>query len=194
MRPRTAWTARVAGSIAALGLGVLMCQGALEAGGDALTGALQDSGPTGTPAAGENLGRGQTVVVTDVLDGDTLRVRTPDGRDLGRVRLLGINAPEIAHPPDTADCYGEAATRALGRLTPEGSRVVLRGDPTQNDRDVYGRMLRYIDYDGGDVALELLDAGAARLYDSRTPVQRTEVYAAAAETAQGAGRGLWGAC
>jgi endonuclease YncB( thermonuclease family) len=30
------------------------------------------------------------VVVDDVVDGDTLRVRTPGGRDLGRVRLLGI--------------------------------------------------------------------------------------------------------
>lgn len=31
-----------------------------------------------------------TVRVTDVVDGDTVRVRTRDGRDLGRVRLLGI--------------------------------------------------------------------------------------------------------
>lgn len=30
------------------------------------------------------------VVVTSVVDGDTLRARTPGGRDLGRIRILGI--------------------------------------------------------------------------------------------------------
>lgn len=29
-------------------------------------------------------------IAIDVVDGDTLRVWTPGGRDLGRVRLLGI--------------------------------------------------------------------------------------------------------
>ena len=39
---------------------------------------------TQAPAAGV------TVRITDVVDGDTVRVQTRDGRDLGRVQLLGI--------------------------------------------------------------------------------------------------------
>ena len=30
------------------------------------------------------------VVVSSVIDGDTLRARAPGGRDLGRIRILGI--------------------------------------------------------------------------------------------------------
>ncbi|MDE0778018.1 MAG: thermonuclease family protein [Nocardioides sp.] len=83
-----------------------------------------------------------TVRVTDVVDGDTVGVQTRDGRDLGRVSLLGIDAPETAYGSEPADCYGDAATELLARLTPPDSTVTLAADPGQSDRDVYGRLLR----------------------------------------------------
>lgn len=149
--------------------------------------------------AGADGGRGGQVtrtkaVVVDVVDGDTLRAKTPGGRDLGRIRLLGIDAPEIAHFPDPAECYGESATRALTELAPDGSTPWLATDPTQDDRDAYGRMLRYVDHDGVDVAQDLLEAGAARLYESDPAVRRARGYEAAAASARDDGRGLWGAC
>ena len=36
-------------------------------------------------------------IVTAVVDGDTVRVKDREERDLGRIRLLGVNAPELAH-------------------------------------------------------------------------------------------------
>jgi len=76
----------------------------------------------------------------------------------------------VAHPPEPAECYADAATATatatLSDLAPVGSTVVLISDPTQADRDSYDRLLRYVDHDGNDVARELLAAGAARLYDS----------------------------
>lgn len=134
------------------------------------------------------------VMVVDVVDGDTLRVATPAGRDLGRVRLLGIDAPEVEHPPDPAECYGATATRTLAALVPEGTNVVLVEDPTQDSRDVYGRLLRYVDRDGRDVSRQLLQDGAVGLYDARPEIIRADDYTAAAEEAREAGRGLWGVC
>ena len=133
-------------------------------------------------------------VVTSIVDGDTLSARTPGGRDLGRIRILGIDAPEVAHSPEPAECYADTATDTLSGLAPVGSTVVLVRDPAQADRDRYGRLLRYVDHDSTDVALELLAAGAARLYDAARSIERNQTYERATETAQDDGRGLWGHC
>lgn len=133
-------------------------------------------------------------VVTSVVDGDTLRARAAGGRDLGRIRILGIDAPEVAHPPEPAECYADTATDTLSGLAPVGSTVVLVSDPTQADHDSYGRLLRYVDHDSNDVALELLAAGAARLYDSEPSIERNRAYERSTETARDHGRGLWGHC
>jgi len=56
--------------------------------GTSLTALLGDPSPSDDhPAAASSV---VTARVTDVVDGDTVRVQTRDGRDLGRVRLLGI--------------------------------------------------------------------------------------------------------
>lgn len=134
------------------------------------------------------------VRVTAVVDGDTIRVETLAGRQLGRVRLLGIDAPEVAHPPEPAQCYAEDATDLLARLAAVGSTVELVTDTAQPNRDRYDRLLRYVDHDDVDVARELLSSGAARRYEADRALAREEAYAAAAEDAQDAERGLWGNC
>ena len=101
--------------------------------------------------------------VTWVSDGDTLRARAADGTDLGRVRLLGIDAPELAHDGRSAQCWSEQARAALGALTPVGAAITLVPDLGQADRDVYGRLLRYVEIGGDDVSDQLLAAGAARI-------------------------------
>lgn len=59
-----------------------------------------------------------------------LRVVGLDGRDLGRVRLLGIGE------------YPDAATSRLEQLAPVGSTLELTTDVARSDRDRYGRLLR----------------------------------------------------
>jgi endonuclease YncB( thermonuclease family) len=66
-------------------------------------------------------------VVTRVVDGDTVDVRL-DRRGLERVRLIGIDTPEVG------TCGAAPATAAAVRLA-GGRRVVLRGDATQATRD-----------------------------------------------------------
>lgn len=138
------------------------------------------------------------VRVTAVVDGDTIRVETLGGRQLGRVRLLGIDAPEVAHPPEPAECYAEDATRLLEQLAPVGSTAELVTDTGQPNRDRYHRLLRYVDRstsaDDVDVAGELLASGAARRYEAGPALAREESYSTAVDDAQDAGRGLWGSC
>lgn len=148
------------------------------------------SAAAGTQASASEI----TVRVADVVDGDTVRVQTREGRDLGRVRLLGIDAPETAHGSEPAECYGDAATELLTRLSPPGTTVTLAADPRQADRDVYGRLLRYVDHQGEDLSAAMLAAGAARLYDSEPTLVRASEHELAAEEAQGDARGLWDAC
>lgn len=161
---------------------------ALAAGG--IKAALPGARTGHDPAAGTTT----QVRVTAVVDGDTIRVETRGGRQLGRVRLLGIDAPEVAHPPVPAECYADQATDLLEELAPVGSTVELVTDPAQPNRDRYDRLLRYVDHDGHDVARELLAGGAARRYEADQALGREESYSAAADDAQGAERGLWGTC
>lgn len=153
-------------------------------------GSAESPASAGTQATASEI----TVQVTDVVDGDTVRVQTREGRDLGRVRLLGIDAPETAHGGEPAECYGDAATELLTRLSPPGTTVTLAADPRQADRDVYGRLLRYVDHQGEDLSATMLAAGAARLYDSEPALIRASEHQVAAEDAQDDARGLWEAC
>lgn len=100
-----------------------------------------------------------TATVTWVTDGDTLRARAADGTDLGPVRLLGIDAPELAHDGRPAQCWSEQARAELDALTPVGSAITLVPDLGQDDRDVYGRLLRYVEIDGLDVSNQLIALG-----------------------------------
>ncbi|NHA01267.1 hypothetical protein G5V59_19255 [Nocardioides sp. W3-2-3] len=110
--------------------------------------------------------------------------------------MLGLDAPEVAHPPSPAECYATDATRLLERLAPVGSTVDLVTDTAQPSRDRYDRLLRYVDHDDDghrvDVGREFLASGAARRYEADEALAREESYAAAFDDAQGAERGLWG--
>ena len=80
-------------------------------------------------------------MVTKIIDGDTIEIDTGE-----RVRLIGINSPEVGE-----DCY-EEAKEELERLI-LGKKVTLEADV--EDKDKYGRLLRYIYADfslqGGDI-------------------------------------------
>ncbi|MFA9432393.1 thermonuclease family protein [Egicoccus sp. AB-alg2] len=97
--------------------------------------------------------------VVNVVDGDTVDVRADDGTQ-ERIRVIGIDTPE------RGECgFGEAAA-ALAAMT-EG-RVVDLVDGARDDRDRYGRLLRYLDIEGLDAGLRLIEEGyAIARYDSR---------------------------
>ena len=124
-------------------------------------------------------------VVEWVNDGDTLTLTNG-----GKVRLLQVDAPELQ-----TDCYGRAALEALITLVPKGTRVSLAADPRLDDRDRYGRLLRYVFVRGANVNVELVRAGAASPYFFR---KERGAYAEelldAVDEARKARRGYWGSC
>lgn len=74
----------------------------------------------------------QNVEVARVVDGDTVRLR--DGRS---VRLIGINAPELAHNGRTTEPFAEAAKQRLQALvSASDGRLALQ--PGRQARDPTG--------------------------------------------------------
>ena len=142
---------------------------------------------------------GVTATVVRVIDGDTVDVRLEEGA-VERVRILGIDTPEVVDPRRPVQCFGpEASARTKELLTP-GRVVVLEGDPSQDARDRYGRRLAHVflDRDGGpeptraNVGLLLVAEGYARHYVyQRTPTAYGSDLAAAEATARASGIGLW---
>ena len=124
-----------------------------------------------------------------VADGDTVHLGNGD-----KVRVLGINAPEVAHEKP-AECGGEAARAAL-RTAVLGKRVTLVPDARSDDRDRYGRLLRYVEVKGVDVGLTLIEQGHAREYHPRSAnaETRADKYDAAEARARRSGAGLWSRC
>jgi endonuclease YncB( thermonuclease family) len=107
-----------------------------------------------SPATDDALSDGGGVVV-DVIDGDTIEV---DG--VGRVRLVGVDTPEMG------DCGYDAARDQLAALVLGESVQLVHGGV--DDRDRYDRLLRYVDVDGVDAGLLLIEEGlAVSRYDSR---------------------------
>jgi micrococcal nuclease len=136
-------------------------------------------------------------VVERVVDGDTVRVRA--AAESERVRLLGIDAPELARPGAPAECFGPQASRAAARLLRPGTQVRLEGDPAQDARDRFGRLLAYVyrpgDQPGRPVNALLVAGGYARVYrDGRRPTLQSERLRRAEARARSARAGLWGAC
>lgn len=131
-----------------------------------------------------------TVRVVSVTDGDTIAVEFPDHRR-ERVRIVGIDTPETVDPRKSVQCYGpEASARATALLS--GRDVLLETKPDE-DRDKYGRLLRYVRLNGVDIGAELVEEGYARAYDWY-PHPRMETYDALQREAKQGRRGLWGAC
>lgn len=85
--------------------------------------------------------------VDKIVDGDTLRLG--DGR---RVRLIGINAPEMGGRGRQTEAYALQATRRLAALVKTNNNTVnLRiGEPSH---DRYGRVLAHV-YDRAGTSLE----------------------------------------
>ncbi|TMK56204.1 MAG: thermonuclease family protein [Actinobacteria bacterium] len=130
-----------------------------------------------------------TVVVTRVVDGDTVEVQL-DGAEED-VRYIGVDTPETVKPDTPVQCFGPQASAFNHRLV-EGRRVRLVFGAER--RDVYGRLLAYVYLDGRFVNAELVRRGLARTLtippNDRFAGQLKRLEIAAAR----AGRGLWGVC
>jgi endonuclease YncB( thermonuclease family) len=95
-----------------------------------------------------------TYLVTRVIDGDTIELRNGEA-----VRFVGIDTPE------RGECGYAEATANMERLV-LGKRVRLT--MSDEDRDKYDRLLRYVDVGRKDAGLNQINRGfAIARYDSR---------------------------
>jgi micrococcal nuclease len=132
------------------------------------------------------------VTVVRVIDGDTLEVELRPG-DREEVRLIGIDTPETVRPDTPVECGGPAGSRRLDVYAHQ--RVLLQADPSQDGRDRYGRLLRYVTGEAGeDIGRAQLAAGAATVYVYERPFARLDSYEHAQNEARDAGRGAWSTC
>lgn len=144
----------------------------------------------------------RTATVVNVVDGDTVDVRFDDGTT-ERVRLLGVDTPEVHTEVDPAEfegvpdtesgrsclrTWGDRASQfATDRLAGETVTVVF--DAEADRRGSYDRLLAYVNTDGDSFNYVLLQRGYARLYDSE--FTRRDEFARAEDRAQANGTGLW---
>ncbi len=125
----------------------------------------------------------------NVVDGDTVDVRF-NGR-IERLRLIGMDTPETVDPRKPVQCFGrEASNQAKALLT--GQTVQLEADTSQDERDTFGRLLRYVWLpDGKLFNLEMIAQGFAHEYTYEVPYRYQAVFTEAERQARAAGRGFW---
>ena len=140
--------------------------------------------------------------VVRVVDGDTIWVRGDKGSIL-RVRIIGYDAPELEN------CVNHAlasftkliltetlkmcriAAEAKGYLSAlvEGKEVMLI--PDRENKDEYGRLLRYVRIEGKEVSADMLRLGYGRLMLIPPNTTMKAEYEAMERAAKEGREGVW---
>ena len=144
---------------------------------------------------GDNCAPTREVTVARTLDGDTFE--TTEGES---IRLLGINAPEIAHPDQDVECWGpESGDWLAAQLTDQTVKLGFDAECT----DLYGRTLAYVWTLGtytGDTSDDVLineqsvREGESRVYEDFDDIKLADILYEAQAVAQRESSGLWGVC
>ncbi len=138
-------------------------------------------------------------VVAEVFDGDTVQI--DDAATGDKVRLLGVDAPEVQHnSTDVDECYGPEASNALSNLV-LGQTVRIEFDKICVDT-TGERLLGYLYVPpSGDTAeegvfvnRELIVNGYARFYEEFSAIRLADDLLDAESAASAANVGLWEAC
>jgi micrococcal nuclease len=124
------------------------------------------------------------VIVRSVNDGDTISAMV--GNHFEKIRLIGIDAPEIGQQP-----WGEIAKRHLQEMLVSSSwKVTVEYDVEM--RDKYGRLLAYLrTKDGRMVNREMVRGGYAVLFTMPPNVKYVKEFVAAEKYARKKKIGIW---
>lgn len=125
----------------------------------------------------------QPYLVTEVIDGDTIKISSGE-----TVRLIGVDTPETVHPTKPVEAFGLQASAFTKRLL-QGKQVRLEFD--QDTRDRYKRLLAYAYLPNGTCANEqIILAGYGYAY-TQFPFKYMERYRELEKTARTQRKGLW---
>ena len=153
-----------------------------------------DPGPVtgGEPGARQSRPQGVRVAVPfksiHFDDGDTVRITWPGG-DREEVRMLGVDAPEVAHPSHGrkfGQKEGPAATEFTKSTFRRASQIELL---RAANLDLYGRSLGYFFLDGINFSTQMVEAKQAyetitSMGDNGFPVEAAAVREAAKRVGQ----------
>ncbi len=134
------------------------------------------------------------VKVIRVVDGDTIEIESlaaTVGVKREKVRLIGINTPETVDPRKPIECFGKEASVKTKELV-LGKSVYLEKDI--ENRDKYGRLLRYVWLGGKMLNLTLMERGYAQIETVPPNVKYARQFKEAAEKARASQLGLWSIC
>jgi len=131
--------------------------------------------------------------VVRVVDGDTLHLDVPDeGGRITKVRLLGIDAPEMGEDREKPMYFAEEAT-GFARDLALGKLVTVYLDPLAGTRDKYDRLLAYMELPDGRFLNEELLLGGCAYADLRFRHSYYYKYKQLEAGARAAKAGLWAA-
>ncbi|HCA43104.1 MAG TPA: thermonuclease [Bacteroidetes bacterium] len=136
-------------------------------------------------------------IIIKVIDGDTYTLDNGD-----KIRLIGIDTPEMrdsekldkdadksGQSKETIKKLGSLATE-FARKNFEGKKVYLEKEPGE-DKDRYGRLLRYVYLeDGRCINAILIEQGYAYVYD-RFPFTKQTEFRKLFKEARENKKGLW---
>jgi endonuclease YncB( thermonuclease family) len=129
--------------------------------------------------------------INHFIDGDTIAVNM--NGSIETVRMIGVDTPETHKPNTPVQCYGPEAADFTKTLIGQSS-VRLQADPLDTNRDRYGRLLRYVYLqDGQMVETELINNGYGFAY-TQFPFQKSTEFKNDEQAAKDAKKGLWAAC
>lgn len=124
--------------------------------------------------------------LVSIIDGDTIKTAKS-----GKIRLIGINTPEVKSPYTEEEPGGKEATAKIRGILENEKTVCLIRDEIGDKTDRYGRSLDYVfTEDGIDINAEMVKTGFARWY-SRFPYERKWEFKEYQDSAKLDGVGLW---
>ncbi|HVS79049.1 MAG TPA: thermonuclease family protein [Candidatus Saccharimonadales bacterium] len=126
------------------------------------------------------------------IDGDTIAVNM--NGSVETIRFIGVDTPETHKPNTPVQCYGPQAAAHTQAMISKFGKVRLQADSLDTNRDVYGRLLRYVYLpDGTLLDEEIIKDGYGFAYLG-FPFSKKAQFAADGQAAQAAKVGLWAVC
>lgn len=149
--------------------------------------------PTPTANSTVDIPDGFAATVVKIVDGDTIDIQS-QARGRLRLRLVGIDTPEVKKPRYTKGCGGLEASNFAKQML-DGKQVTVVIDPSQDAHDRWGRTVAAVFLaDGRNFSVESARAGYAQSYVYKNrPSRWAGEIRDAEKQSQEAHRGIWGA-
>jgi micrococcal nuclease len=158
-------------------------------------GAVKNPTPQDRDPAPAPISASEWYPVAKVVDGDTIDVLV--GSSTVRVRLIGLDTPEVVDPRKPVQCFGKEASEKMKEIF-ESSPARLEIDSSQGMYDKYARLLAYVFVpdetnkpEGALVNRYMIAEGYGHEYTYDIPYKYMDDFKSAEREAREKQKGLW---